>query len=91
MQYTWTSSRLWRKNRRRGLLCNGVDLNRNYNDRWGDVSGSCFACYILLPCYFYVHVTDVQGGSSGNECSDTYHGPSVESEPETKNTVNYFK
>jgi len=33
-QYTWTTNRLWRKNRRPGAGCDGVDLNRNYNDHW---------------------------------------------------------
>jgi len=32
-----------------------------------------------------------QGGSSNLPCSDTYMGPSVASERETQNTVNYFK
>ena len=40
LQYTWTNSRLWRKNRRKGTLCDGVDLNRNYNSMWGGVSHS---------------------------------------------------
>ena len=33
----------------------------------------------------------IQGGSSGSPCSETYHGASAESEPETKNTANYFR
>jgi len=61
--YTWTNDRLWRKNRRAGS-CYGTDVNRNFNDHWG------------------------QGGSSTNPCSDTYMGPSVASEPETKNIQN---
>ena len=65
--YTWTKDRLWRKNRRPGTLCDGVDLNRNYNIKWGG------------------------GGSSSDPCSETYHGKSVASEPETQNTANYFK
>ena len=40
LQYTWAGSRLWRKNRRKGTLCDGVDLNRNYNSMWGGVSHS---------------------------------------------------
>ena len=32
-----------------------------------------------------------KGGSSGSECSETYHGTSAESEPETQNTANYFR
>ena len=38
LQYSWTNDRLWRKNRRQQLLCTGVDLNRNFNDKWGGVS-----------------------------------------------------
>ena len=39
-QYTWTTNRLWRKNRHPtpGSACTGVDLNRNYDDHWGEVS-----------------------------------------------------
>ena len=37
-QYTWTNARLWRKNRRPGSTCDGVDLNRNFNIHWGEVS-----------------------------------------------------
>jgi carboxypeptidase T len=42
-EYTWTSQRLWRKNRRinEGSGCRGVDINRNYAVQWGyDDSGS---------------------------------------------------
>ena len=38
LQYSWSDDRLWRKNCRKGILCNGVDLNRNYNSKWGGVS-----------------------------------------------------
>ena len=38
LQYSWTNDRLWRKNRRQQLICTGVDLNRNFNDKWGEVS-----------------------------------------------------
>jgi len=44
---TWSNDRFWRKNRRKGKLCDGVDLNRNYNIRWGGVSeqtGLIFHC-----------------------------------------------
>jgi murein tripeptide amidase MpaA len=48
-EYTWTNTRLWRKNRRNnagsGTGCNnfGVDLNRNWGHQWGGTgsSGSC--------------------------------------------------
>jgi len=31
------------------------------------------------------------GGSSSDPCNDKYHGPGPVSEPETQNTVNYFR
>lgn len=39
-QFTWDDDRLWRKNRRVGCNCFGVDLNRNYDWLWGVGSGS---------------------------------------------------
>ncbi len=68
---------LWRKNLNFGSGndgCNelfgnpGVDLNRNFDFRWGDLNGS-----------------------SSDPCADTYHGPSAESEPETKAVSEYAK
>ena len=50
-QYTWTSSRLWRKNRRDGNVCDGVDLNRNYNDHWGGVSERSTRCLNVKRAY----------------------------------------
>ena len=40
LQYTWSVDRLWRKNRSKnqGSSCRGVDLNRNYDDHWAQVS-----------------------------------------------------
>lgn len=35
-EYSWTTDRMWRKNRRRsGGTIHGVDLNRNYDYNWG--------------------------------------------------------
>ena len=40
-QYSRVVDRLWRKNRRPGTgNCFGVDLNRNYPYKWGEVSKS---------------------------------------------------
>ncbi len=39
-EYSWTNERMWRKNRRPGLECDGVDINRNYDYGWGPHSGS---------------------------------------------------
>jgi len=39
--YTWTSTRLWRKNRRANVGGSyGVDINRNWNDHWGGEGSS---------------------------------------------------
>lgn len=45
-EYTFTSDRLWRKNRRlyAGSYCNGVDLNRNFGYRWGGKGTSKDPC-----------------------------------------------
>ena len=68
-QYTWTNNRLWRKNRRKGLLCSGVDLNRNYNDRWAGVSGNLLDFnFIILSCTmpYFQHA---MGSIHRDECS----------------------
>ncbi|MDB4905878.1 MAG: hypothetical protein JWO05_662 [Gemmatimonadetes bacterium] len=67
-QYTFTSDRLWRKNRRPfgtdvdGSRIYGVDLNRNHSERWG---------YDLF-------------GSSAQAASEIYRGTAPASEPETQ-------
>ncbi len=38
--YMWTSDSMWRKNRRPGSTCYGVDNNRNYPYNWGGCGGS---------------------------------------------------
>lgn len=45
-EYTWTNSRLWRKNRQpnSGSSCVGTDLNRNYDEHWGEGGGSTSPC-----------------------------------------------
>ncbi|XP_032830828.1 carboxypeptidase B2-like [Petromyzon marinus] len=44
--YSWTKSRLWRKNRARSShsACVGVDLNRNWNASWGGPGASADPC-----------------------------------------------
>jgi len=47
--YTWTGNRMWRKNRRineksEECTCNGVDLNRNYDSKWGGTGASHDCC-----------------------------------------------
>jgi hypothetical protein len=45
--YTWlgtSGDRMWRKNRRANGACYGVDLNRNYNDHWGQGGSSTDPC-----------------------------------------------
>lgn len=54
VQYTWSNDRLWRKNRRKGAICNGVDLNRNYPDHWGGVS-----CFPPSGPLIFLHHSDI--------------------------------
>jgi len=44
--YSWTGSRMWRKNRvnNQGSNCIGVDLNRNYDAKWSGAGASGNAC-----------------------------------------------
>lgn len=44
--YTWTGSRMWRKNRvvNSGSQCLGVDLNRNFDAKWSGAGASGNAC-----------------------------------------------
>lgn len=44
--YTWTSDRLWRKNRspNAGSACIGTDLNRNFEEYWGNAGTSDSPC-----------------------------------------------
>jgi murein tripeptide amidase MpaA len=45
--YTWTNTRLWRKNRSpapSGSTCIGTDLNRNYRSKWGQGGSSTNPC-----------------------------------------------
>jgi len=65
--FSWSTTRLWRKNRRNNGGSFGVDLNRNWDSDWG---GS---------------------GSSGVPSSDTYRGPTVFSEPESKAVRDYVE
>ncbi|EGI60010.1 PREDICTED: carboxypeptidase B-like [Acromyrmex echinatior] len=44
-RYTFQYDRLWRKNRRKGTFCSGVDLNRNFGYRWGGKGTSSNMCY----------------------------------------------
>jgi murein tripeptide amidase MpaA len=42
--HSWTTDRMWRKNRRPGTPCYGVDLNRNFGAGWGTVGSSSNPC-----------------------------------------------
>ncbi|XP_037785114.1 carboxypeptidase B-like [Penaeus monodon] len=44
--YTWTTDRMWRKNRgaTRSVLCTGVDINRNFDYHWGESGSSKQPC-----------------------------------------------
>jgi hypothetical protein len=81
----------WRKNRRPhvGSTRVGVDLNRNHNIAWK------FEDYYDMVLYRARYVDEP---ASVNEADDTYRGPLVASEPETRNVqwivdtkrINYF-
>jgi carboxypeptidase A2 len=45
--YAWTNDRMWRKNRKPDAAtgCVGVDLNRNFDFRWGNDGVSFDPCY----------------------------------------------
>ncbi|CAH2094783.1 unnamed protein product [Euphydryas editha] len=74
--YTFTTNRMWRKNRSRQNfttcvggtddLSNGVDLNRNFDFAW------------------------MTAGASNNSCSQTFAGPAPNSEPETRAISQYI-
>ncbi|PAV76590.1 hypothetical protein WR25_19221 isoform D [Diploscapter pachys] len=68
-------ARMWRKSRSledcrfdgiENACCKGVDLNRNFGFRWGEI------------------------GSSHYPCSETYHGKSAFSEPESKALADFL-
>jgi len=44
--YTWSTDRMWRKNRRvnTGSACRGVDNNRNWDFHWGEGGSSANPC-----------------------------------------------
>ena len=71
-EFSWTTTRLWRKNRRingvsgGGQTIYGVDLNRNWGFGWG------------------VNIPGSNPGSSSNRSSETYRGTAAFSEPETQ-------
>ena len=45
-EFTWTDDRLWRKNRspNAGSICFGTDLNRNFDQLWGNAGTSDQPC-----------------------------------------------
>eukprot|EP00343_Euplotes_focardii_P007032 CAMPEP_0205819414 /NCGR_PEP_ID=MMETSP0206-20130828/1780_1 /ASSEMBLY_ACC=CAM_ASM_000279 /TAXON_ID=36767 /ORGANISM="Euplotes focardii, Strain TN1" /LENGTH=430 /DNA_ID=CAMNT_0053112991 /DNA_START=35 /DNA_END=1327 /DNA_ORIENTATION=- len=45
-EYTWTNNRMWRKSRNSNAnsRCVGTDLNRNYDDHWGQGGSSSNPC-----------------------------------------------
>ncbi|XP_034244843.1 carboxypeptidase A4-like [Thrips palmi] len=43
-EYSHQSDRMWRKNRRRGGGCDGIDLNRNFGYKWGGKGASPQPC-----------------------------------------------
>ncbi|KAK5642002.1 hypothetical protein RI129_008169 [Pyrocoelia pectoralis] len=43
-EYTHTADRFWRKNRAKGRICRGVDLNRNFDFQWSQAGASDDEC-----------------------------------------------
>ncbi|KAK5642001.1 hypothetical protein RI129_008168 [Pyrocoelia pectoralis] len=43
-EYSHTVDRLWRKNRTKGKICDGVDLNRNFDFQWLQIGASRSEC-----------------------------------------------
>ncbi|KAF5269910.1 hypothetical protein FQR65_LT05709 [Abscondita terminalis] len=43
-EYTHTVDRLWRKTRSKGIKCDGVDPNRNFDFHWSETGGSTDEC-----------------------------------------------
>ncbi|NXA47826.1 CBPA2 Carboxypeptidase, partial [Nothocercus julius] len=80
-EFTHTENRMWRKTRSRnqGSLCIGVDPNRNWDAGFGDQFLLCSLSVLTGP------------GASSNPCSDSYHGPSANSEAEVKSVVDFIK
>lgn len=81
--YSMTSDTCWRKNRRPGLGagvgCSGVDINRNYDFLWDFTNHFDPAA----P----VRNSTTTCGVCNTDGYQTYIGPAVESEPETRNVV----
>ncbi|NXL99208.1 CBPA2 Carboxypeptidase, partial [Tyrannus savana] len=75
--YTHTSNRMWRKTRSKnpGSVCFGVDPNRNWDAGFG-------GCPLLAP---------PGPGASNKPCSDSYHGPSANSEVEVRSVADFIK
>ncbi|NXO03667.1 CBPA2 Carboxypeptidase, partial [Rhinopomastus cyanomelas] len=78
--FTHTTNRMWRKTRSRnaGSLCVGVDPNRNWDAGFG-----------ALPLFPSSRPTGP--GASNKPCSDSYHGPSANSEVEVRSVVDFIK
>ncbi|XP_031347022.1 carboxypeptidase B-like [Photinus pyralis] len=43
-EYTHTTDRLWRKTRSKGIVCDGVDANRNFDFHWSEEGGDRDEC-----------------------------------------------
>lgn len=73
-------NRLWRKNRSpQSHLCNGVDLNRNFDDNWQSKKPHSKTCARNNHC-----ISVSETGSSARKCHFIYAGPSAASELETQ-------
>eukprot|EP00928_Gymnodinium_smaydae_P002540 TRINITY_DN10913_c0_g1_i2.p1 TRINITY_DN10913_c0_g1~~TRINITY_DN10913_c0_g1_i2.p1 ORF type:complete len:514 (-),score=58.70 TRINITY_DN10913_c0_g1_i2:60-1601(-) len=77
--YTWTTDRMWRKNRadrpetRCGGAVAGVDLNRNWGFSWGRTTDQAYKARLHSPC------------------TEVFIGPGAFSEPETRAPAEYMR
>jgi murein tripeptide amidase MpaA len=80
---TGAANAMWRKNRRPpqrpGTTCMGVDLNRNFDLAWDFLR-------------YYDDAGDAAVSASEDPCDfQVYHGPSPDSEPETRNVISLLR
>lgn len=77
-EYTWTTDRLWKKNRQSTgvAICSGIDINEslNFNDSQGQTTSQCSENY---------------GGKSQYEALEARHVASLMNKTSTWNVINF--
>lgn len=90
---------MWRKTRKpnSGSSCIGVDPNRNWDAGFGGTKENIYINirygWVKTPAkrFFDIHYLSTGAGASSSPCSETYRGPSANSEPEVKAIVDFVK